>query len=217
MKLSIRKYIELNEIITAKYTDEIDREIDLLTCLTGKPAEYFLNLNLHQWNKERAILQALNLDNITAKPAKYITANGNTYAPVYNFSKLTAGQLVDITHFLKEPEKLIPNLPQIMACFCLPTKRGLFGRKTLKYLTVPHSEVSKDMESANIFDAYAIAVFFYLVLRGFLSNTAGYLTKKTIAAKAATGKELTTAETTALLAILELFGDGITQAKKLPK
>lgn len=214
-EISIKKYIELKAIIEAKhFEDEVDREVALLSCLTGKDEQFFLNLNLFDWRKQREQLEILNLENIEGKAAKYITANGNIYAPVYDFSKLTAGQLVDITHFLKEPEKLIQNLPLILASFCLPTKKTLFKRKTLNYLSVPHSKVAEDMESASIFEAYSIAVFFYLVLNKFLQNTAGYLTTKTIQSKTAKGAKLTTEETKALLAILEMFGGGTIQRSK---
>jgi hypothetical protein len=207
--ISVKQFIELKTIIDAKnYADEIDREVDLLSTLTGKEKEFFLNLNLYDWRKYRNELSVLNLDKIEPKAERFIKANGKIYAPIYEFDELTAGQLVDITHFLKNPENLIQNLPQILASFCVPTKRTLFGRKKLSYLSVPHSKVAEDMKAASIFDAYSIAVFFCHVLNSFLENTAGYLTKTAIQAKTAKGETLTTEETKALFLILERFGVG---------
>jgi hypothetical protein len=214
-ELSVKKFLHLKDIIEAKHFDnEIDREIALLVCLTGKPEDFFLNLtmsDLRTWTRKTDFLS---LEQIEGKPQRLIKANGNYYAPVYDFSKLTAGQLVDITYFLKEPENLLFNLPKILASFCLPTKRTLTGRKNLAYLSTPHEKVAEDMESASILDAYSIAVFFWNVLKGFLQSTGDCLVKTMIETKTAKGQTITPTETKALLTILLTFGDGITARKK---
>jgi hypothetical protein len=216
-EISVKKFIHLKDIIEAKHFDtEIDKEIALLVCLTGKPEDFFLNLNMSQLKEWTRQTDFLSLEEIDGKPEKFIKANGNIYAPVYDFSALTAGQLVDITHFLKEPENLIFNLPKILASFCVPTKRTLTGRKKLKYLDVPHHKVAEDMEAASILDAYEIAVFFWTVLKSFLETTGDCLVKKMIATKTAKGEKITPTETKALLTILSAYGDGITARKKSP-
>lgn len=214
-EISVKKFIHLKDIIEAKhYESEIDREVALLVCLTGRPEEYFLSLSLSDFATWTRKADFLTLENVEGQAKKFIKANGNIYAPVYDFSQLTAGQLVDITHFVKDPDGIVENLPKILASFCLPTKRTLTGRKKLSYLSTPHHKVAEDMENASVLEAYSIAVFFWNVLKGFLETTGDFLVKTAITTKTAKGQTITAKERTALLTILSAFGDGITARKK---
>ena len=214
--ISVRKFIELFDIISSDiYDTETDRDVAVLVCFTGKPEEHFLNMTMANFRKEANRLAFLKLENIKPEAKKFIHANGKTYAPVYNFNKLTAGQFVDVVSFAKEPTKIIENLPKIMAALCVPTRRKMNGkRKLLPYGSVSHAEVVADMENASIYDAYSIAVFFWNVWTVLLEDTGDYLVRETLAAKMMQNKTLTTDEVTALLNILEVYGDGITARKK---
>ena len=132
--------MELFEIIQSDFYDnEIDREIDLLSCYTGKPEDYFLNLKMADFKKQSDKLVFLELKNITPEAKKYIKANGRTYAPIYNFHNVTTKQYVEIISFAKEPTKIIENLAKILASICVPTKLTISGkRKNLTYVTLSH-------------------------------------------------------------------------------
>ena len=159
--ISVKKFILINEIITSNhYTTEIDKEIDILSELHSKSEDFFLNLSLPKFKSYLEGLEFLKLDNVTPAALKYIKANGKTYAPIYDYAKLTAAQFIDVTHFAKDTENFISNIPKILASICVPTKRTLTGRQLLKYDSEKHSQISEDMEAANMYDAFAIAVFF---------------------------------------------------------
>lgn len=211
--LSVKRFQALYAITQEEHETETDRDVALLVCLTGKPDEYFLNLSLDKFKDYRRVLEAFSLDKIQPKPAKYISANGKVYAPVYDFRKVTAAQFIDVTHFCKDPEAIIENLPQILASFCRPTKKTIFGRRVLPYDAEYHKEVSADMEQATIFDAYSIALFFWAVWNGSLQITGDYLVREILKKKTATKTKITTNEQAAILNILERYGDGITASK----
>jgi hypothetical protein len=213
--LTVKTFIGFADIIQAEHFEtEVDREVSLLSCITGREESFFLNMELKEFNKWKREIDFVSLEGVKAQAHKYIKANGKVYAPIYNFTELTAGQFVDITHFVKEPEKIIENLPTILASICVPTKRTLLGRKKLPYMSVPHSEVSADMESAPIEEAYSIAVFFWNVWNGSLENIGDSLIKKILQKKKKEGKKLTEIEKAALLNILQTFGGGIVRRKK---
>jgi hypothetical protein len=213
--LSVRKFVKLYEIQRDAdgYETEVDKEVALLSVLHDKPEEYYLGMTLKEFAKAKAGLNIISVDSVEPKPERYIKANGRVYAPLYDFKKLTGGQFVDATRFCKDPEAIIENLPKILASFCVPTKRTLFGRKKLPYMSVDHEDVARDMEEASIYDAYSIALFFWAVWKGSLEITGDYLVKTAIAKKAKTGTEFSKAEAAGLLSILEAYGDGITARK----
>lgn len=213
--ITVKKFIDAYQIINADHYDtETDRDIALLACLYDKPEDFFLNMSFPVFNEYRRKLEVINLDKVEGRAAKYIKVNGKTYAPVYNFKKLSASQFIDVTHFCKDPEKIIENLPKILAAFCLETKKTLFGRKLIPYdLGERHEEVSKELEDATMFDAYSIALFFYHVWNGSLKITGGYLVQQILKKKEATKTNLTANEQAGILNILETYGDGITARK----
>ncbi|MEO7535868.1 MAG: hypothetical protein ABIU30_18550 [Ferruginibacter sp.] len=213
--ISVKKFIALDDIMKGNfYATETDREIALLVELTGNPEDYYLNMLWPEFMKHKQTLDFLTLDKVEAKAQRFIKTNGNVYAPVYDFHKLTAGQLIDVLHFAKDEQGVILNLPNILASFCVPTKKTFTGRKLLPYGSKVHAEVSQDMLTASIVDAYSISVFFWDVWNNFLAATGDYLVRTMLTKKAKTGEKLTQQETTALLTILEGYGDGITQRKK---
>lgn len=212
--LSVKKFIDLYDIQQATFFETpIDKEIALLTCLFDKPEAFFLEMNLKEFTKWRNELNFISIDGVEPKPLRYIRANGRVYAPCYKFvSEVTGGMLVDSTRFASDKDKIIENLPQILASFCLPTKKTFYGRKKLKYnVDVPHEEAARDMEEANIFDAYSIALFFWAVWKGSLEVTGHSLVRKIIAKKKATKTPLTKEETEGLLHILQMSSGGTIQ------
>lgn len=176
--ISINKFNVIQELINSNhYTIEIDREIDILAEVYEKKEDYFLNLSLLKFKKFTEKLAFLKLENIQPAPLKYIKANGKIYAPIYDFTKLTAAQFIDITHFAQGKENFLLNLPKILASICVPTKLTLRGRKSLNYDSANHATISQNFEAANIYDAFAIAIFFCTILENFLKNYAGLFSK----------------------------------------
>lgn len=206
--LSVETYIQAVNIIQANhYESEIDREIEILSCLTGKSEEYYSNMLMSDFKKARNKVAFINIDNIAAVSPRYIKANGKTYAPVYEFDRLTAAQLLDVTHFIKDATQIVNNLPQILASICVPTKQTLRGRKLLPYLAVSHKQVAEDFKKASIVDGYGVAVFFYQVWKSLIETTGGYLVREVLRSKTT---RLTEMEKAGLLNILQMYGDGTT-------
>jgi hypothetical protein len=215
--LTVKKFIELSDIASADFFDtEVDREIALLVSLTGNTKKFYEGMDMPEFRKHSEGLGFLNRLHAESKPAAqpFIKANGKVYAPVYEFGKLTAGQFVDAVHFFKDRDNIISNLPKILASICVPTKRGVMGRRLLRYGSVSHAEVAADMESASIMDAYAISVFFWDVWNAFLRDTGAYMVTKILEAKKEKGEEITPTEEKIILSILEVYGDGITAPKR---
>jgi hypothetical protein len=214
-EITVKQFIAVMDILQDEfYVTETDRDVALLACLTGKPEAYFLEMKLNEFKAWKNKLEVIDLDSIEAKAPKHLKVNGKTYAPIFDFRKLSAGQFVDVTTFCKDPEEIINNLPKILASLCVPTKRGLFGYKLQPYLSVEHEEVANDMLEASIIDAYGIALFFWAVWKGSLEITGDSLVREILKKKEATKTPLTKNETAGLLHILNLYGDGITAQKK---
>jgi len=213
--ISVKKYIALCGILKSNsYPDAIDREVALLSCLTGKSEDFYLNLTLSELSKCSKEFDFIKLDTVEAKPTRFINANGKMYAPVYDFSKLSAGQFADATYSLvMDAGDIIENIPKILASICIPTKSGLFGRKLLKYGSIDRNTVIEDMEAASILDAYSIATFFRNAWDAFMINGGHLLISEAIRKKDEAGTPFTGEEKAAMLVILEAYGDGVVRNK----
>jgi hypothetical protein len=210
-KVSVAQFVEINRVLNKSYETEIERDIAIMSILSGKPEDYFERLTLRELRESREAIAIPDINKVSA-PKKYLRAGKRTYAPVFMFNELTASQYIDATSFIKgadiDANIIIESLPEILASICVPTRRSLTGRKRLKYLAINHKTVAEDMRSADIMESYAIAVFFSNVLITFLKVTGDYLALKMIEGKAATKTTLSKAEKAALSTIIAKLGVG---------
>lgn len=200
--ITVGKFQQLYDIIQGQNFDsELDRQIYLLSCLDERPVDYYEAMrvqDLLQEVKRTAFLHAGDVPRV--EPKRYLHAGGKVFRPVFDFRDLCAGQFIDALSVAKTPEEHILNLNRMLAAICLPTKRGLFGRKTLKYGDTPFDEVAECMLETNILEAQAIALFFYRAWTDFLESMPGYLEKKM--------QKMTPEERTKWQAVLAAVGAG---------
>jgi hypothetical protein len=199
--ITVGQFQQLYDIINGHNFDhELERQIHLLSCLEGKPVEYYESLPVKTLQDECKRTAFLSVGDIpTVKPPVKVSAGGRMFKVVYEFRDLCAGQFIDAMSIAKTPEEHIMNLNRMLAVFCLPME----GKKVLPYGAVPFDEVAGLMLQLPVVEAQSMALFFYHVWNAFLSRIPACLE-----GKVKKGNKLAEAETVILQIALATGGGG---------
>jgi hypothetical protein len=162
------------KIAKLEHTDDpegiLDRNIKVLSLLTGESEDVFLELTASQLATLVGKIAFLN-ELPEAKAVNQIKINGKLY--------LTAGQYIDLSEFIKNP---INNLHKIMATLYLPAKKTWYGKLVVsKYNGKAHKERADEFyRYMPISVAYPAALFFYQVTKDLTTNIETYFINKAV-------------------------------------
>lgn len=152
-KLTVGEYQQLYSIHTSK-EDEIDKAVLSVSLITGKTRWEVEEMDFKEFSqltKEIAIIFSPIQE---GKPKTSIKIHKKRYKVILNPRKLSAGQYIDLQHFLKG--NLIENLHKIMACLVVPKKAFGVG----KYDGENHELISIGIQDCNFIDVQSTCVFF---------------------------------------------------------
>jgi hypothetical protein len=76
------------------------------------------------------------------------------------FTTLNGGQYITLMHLMKDPDKVIDQLHEVMAVFLVPKKKTWYGWKKGKYDPERHKEVSEAMLQAPMTIVQPLSAFF---------------------------------------------------------
>lgn len=171
-KLTVGEYQQLYTIHTST-DDEIDKAVLSVAILTGKTRWDVEEMPLDQFREiSRSISILFSGESEPQKPKNYIKVNGKTYKICLNPRKLSAGQYIDLQHFLKG--NMIDNLHKLMACLLVPRK--FFG--VGKYDGENHEQISAGIQNCNYAAIHATCVFFLTLWNLSIKAITPYLTSQ---------------------------------------
>lgn len=178
--ITIPKYLEYYTILTTK-ADILDREVRVLSCLSGLPIK---EIEALKTNELLAHIKSLNfLQELPSEaiPA-YFKVNGNKYKVAITFRDMTAGQFINFNEVLKDikPEDINYQMAELIACMCSKQEKGIFfenGKLSFsRYRYNGFHETSEEFKKhMNIRIAYPLFVFFCNVIQRLLPATKDYL------------------------------------------
>lgn len=148
-KLSIRKYIELQEM-ELEGREEIDVQVNILSILNDMTEDEICDLPLDEYKK--LVVASSFLKTPPApndKIADTITINKTKYNVIKNIKKLTAGQYIDYQNYIKNKD--LKMLPYILSVFIIPD-----GKKYGENL----ENTIEDIYNLSIIDALSLSAFF---------------------------------------------------------
>lgn len=172
-KLTVGQYQELYKIHTSS-DDDIDKAVASIACITGKPRWEVEAMDLDKFREkssEIAVLFSPLLEQ--AKPVSKLKINGKKYRICLNPRKLTAGQYIDLQHFLKDGQ-IIRDLHKLMACLVTPYS---FWKKG-KYDGENHNVVAEGLIECNFSQVHATCVFFLNLWNYSIKAITPYLSKE---------------------------------------
>lgn len=175
-KLTVGEYQQLYSIHKSD-DDEVDKSIQSVSILTGLTRWEVEDMDLSEFRamaREISILFGGHV--IESRPKTTLKINGKWYYVCLNVRHLTAGQYIDLQHFLKG--NMIDNLHKLMACLLVPVKKYWFYKAKGKYDGENHEKISEGIQDLNFIDVHATCVFFLALWNNSIKAIQGYLTNQ---------------------------------------
>lgn len=174
--ITIKDFIQIQQIKNLDI-DEISKEFEILSLLSGKTIQEIENLDILEWKKLRQSFNFLFTEiPKTDKFPDTLNINGVSYKVIKKIEELKAGQGIDLINYTKDNTKIISNLHKICSVVLLPINK----RKVVeKYGQTDFNITQKNLyENMKITDALSIGFFFTTLYHCLLEITKDYLNQE---------------------------------------
>ena len=164
--LPIGLYLEICDIDRREDLEDINKQVSIISVLTGMAEEDIYNLPLEEYRQLAAKSQYLRHpyegEILTAK--NYIVGKF-TLVPMEDYRKITTAQYIDFQTFAKDAER---NIVEILSCMLIPK-----GKKYNQDYDV--IEVQKALrEHLCVADALSLLAFFFVQYRQSIKDSLTY-------------------------------------------
>jgi hypothetical protein len=180
-QLTLWQYQQIMPILQNPDKDwtELDKEVKLLTIITGLTEHQIDSLGIQDLKELRKDLQFLD-DPIEGSAVNYIKVNGKQYRINYDIKNMPFARYIESKVFSQDT---VANLHKIAASMIIPQKKNWLGKwKDEKYDASKHEEYSHDMQEANFINVYHSLVFFYQVYRNWIEVSQDYMKQEVMKA-----------------------------------
>ena len=199
-RLTLGQYIEIQEISKDESLEDIDRQVQILSVLTGMPSEEILHLPIHEYKELVVKSQFLNPENITYHPIakKYILGKFELI-PCRDYRKLETGQYIDFQTYAPDLDRY---LVEFLSVILVPKgHRYNDGYDIL--------EVQKAIrEEMSVSDGVSLAGFFLTWCRKSIKDSLNYSKREAMGIKDKTRREEILRMIQEQEKVLETDGDG---------
>ena len=152
MKITIRIFNEVQAAVKLNTEDTIDREIKILSIVTGKPESYFYEMSIERL-KRKIRKTARRLTRFRQHVPSFFFLAGRLYKVQKDITRITAGQYIDIKTL--NTDNVFENIHVLCAILCRPVTE----RKYKGELVPERAKLFYERLSINI--AYPLMVFFF--------------------------------------------------------
>ena len=173
--LTIKQFLNC-KLISEMQTDPIDRNVRLLAEVSGKTVDEVESLPLTELKAKLKYLANIEDLGEVGKVKMKFKVKGKWFKVIWKTQELTSGQYIDVSHFTKEPDKIIYNIHNILAAISVPMKYGLIQQK---YDGAKHKDIADLLYNhMTIAQAYPIMLFFCRYYEELDSNILTYLVEE---------------------------------------
>jgi hypothetical protein len=173
--LTIKQFLNC-KLISEMQTDPIDRNVRLLAEVSGKTVDEVESLPLTELKAKLKYLANIEDLGEVGKVKMKFKVKGKSFKVIWKTQELTSGQYIDVSHFTKEPDKIIYNIHNILAAISVPMKYGLIQQK---YDGAKHKDIADLLYNhMTIAQAYPIMLFFCRYYEELDSNILTYLVEE---------------------------------------
>lgn len=122
--LPLGDYLDIVDLIQDETLDDIDREIRIVSILTGKDEDFLLDLPVVEFKKLTLSLGFLQegIPEINSRPAELFILGDYELVPTLDMSKVSTAQYIDFQEFHKRGMET--HLPEILSCLLIPKGKG---------------------------------------------------------------------------------------------
>jgi hypothetical protein len=173
--LTIKQFLNC-KLISEVEQDPIDKNVRLLAEITGKTVDEIESLPITELKARLKYLSNMETLSEVGKVRMKFKVKGNTFKVIWKTQELTSAQYIDVSHFTKEPDKIIYNIHNILAAISVPLKWGLIEQK---YDGAKHKDIADLLYNhMTIQQAYPIMLFFCRYFEELDNNILTYLVQE---------------------------------------
>ena len=122
-EVTIGQFIEARQVLSAEYTLEIDRQVNLLAVFSGKGKAEIEDMPMNEFKQAVERLAFLSdPSTISTKIPAFFTLKGRIYDVHRNMNTITAYQFADLSSLTADPKVITDNMHKILAVLCVPRK-----------------------------------------------------------------------------------------------
>jgi len=156
--VTIEQFQALQKILAEK-GDEYPTNVAIISIMSGVPMDEIETYSLKTYAKCMQTLSFLT-EQLVGEVQKAVEFGGLRYDVITDVYKLNGGQYITLMHLMKDPDKVIDQLHEIMAVFLVPKKKVWYGWKKQPYDSEKHKEVADAMLQAPMTIVQPLSAFF---------------------------------------------------------
>ena len=156
--VTIEQFQALQKILAEK-GDEYATNVAIISIMSGVPVDEIETYSLKTYAKCMQTLSFLT-EQLVGDVQKVVEFGGFRYDVITDVYNLNGGQYITLMHLMKEPDKVIDQLHEVMAVFLVPKKKTWYGWKKGKYDPERHKEISEAMLQAPMTIVQPLSAFF---------------------------------------------------------
>lgn len=118
-EVRLKQYIEVSEIAQVDM-DELDKNVKILSVLTGRSEDEVMALNLTELKEAVKAIRFIYTQPKTEGIRSSIRIKGNRFHINNKVNELTGGEYITFTSLLKDRNQITANIPQILSLFFKP-------------------------------------------------------------------------------------------------
>jgi hypothetical protein len=156
--VTIEQFQALQGILEEK-GDEYATNVAIISIMSGVSVDVIETYALKTYAKCMRTLSFLS-EQLVGEVQKVVEFGGVRYNVISDVYNLNGGQYITLMHLMKDPDKVIDQLHEIMAVFLVPKKRTWYGWKKQPYNSKKHKEVAEAMLQAPMTIVQPLSAFF---------------------------------------------------------
>ena len=156
--VTIEQFQALQKIL-AENGDEYATNVAIISIMSGVPTDEIETYSLKTYAKCMRTLSFLS-EQLLGEVQKVVEFGGLRYDVITDVYNLNGGQYITLMHLMKDPDKVIDQLHDIMAVFLVPKKKVWHGWKKQTYNAEKHKEVAEAMLKAPMTIVQPLSAFF---------------------------------------------------------
>jgi hypothetical protein len=185
-EVTVEQFIALQNVLKHDDLDQYEKNVAIISIMSGWSDSDVRKITLKSYTNVMKNLTFLS-SAVEGKLQKYMMVNGKKYRIESDVEQLTGGQYITLMHLMKDQEKVMDNMAEILALFCIPSKKKWFRWTDGTYDSEQHNKVAEEMKDAKMDVVYPLTGFFFESYKNFAHSMQVYsaLTAKTELKKAA--------------------------------
>lgn len=156
--VTVEQFQALQRILAEK-GEEYATNVAIISIMSGVPVDEIETYSLKTYAKCMQTLSFLT-EQLVGEVQKVVEFGGVRYDVITDVYNLNGGQYITLMHLMKDPDKVIDQLHEVMAVFLVPKNKTWYGWKKGKYDPEKHKEISEAMLQAPMTIVQPLSAFF---------------------------------------------------------